>query len=95
MPRLWPVVVHAPLFAAVIGTQMVVTVIAVYGAWLITPLGWKYAGMVWGYAFIWFVVTDPVKLLAYKVLDTAENQHKVKARVRNQSGGQNSISAKG
>ena len=57
------------LLAAVIGTQVVATLIAVYGAWLVTPLGWKYAGMVWGYAFIWFVVTDPVKLLAYKVLD--------------------------
>ena len=56
------------LLAAVCGTQAVATLIAVYGAWLVTPLGWKYAGMVWGYAFVWFVVTDPVKLLAYKVL---------------------------
>ena len=44
-----------------------------------TPLGWKYAGMVWGYAFIWFVVTDPVKLLAYKVLDTVKSQDKLEA----------------
>lgn len=67
------------LLAAVIGTQMVATVIAVYGAWLVTPLGWEYAGIVWGYAFIWFVVTDPVKLLAYKVLDTGKDQHQGKA----------------
>ena len=57
------------LLAAVIGTQAVATLIAVYGAWLVTPLGWKYAGVVWGYAFAWFLATDPVKLLAYKVLD--------------------------
>ena len=60
------------LLAAVVGTQVVATLIAVYGAWLVTPLGWKYAGIVWGYAFVWFLVTDPVKLLAYKVLDTVK-----------------------
>ena len=60
------------LLAAVFGTQAVATLISVYGAWLVTPLGWKYAGIVWGYAFAWFLVTDPVKLLAYKVLDTVK-----------------------
>jgi H+-transporting ATPase len=60
------------LLAAVVGTQAVATLISVYGAWLVTPLGWKYAGIVWGYAFAWFLVTDPVKLLAYKVLDTVK-----------------------
>ncbi len=47
---------------------------------VMTPLGWKYAGTVWGYAFIWFVVTDPVKLLAYKVLDPNKGQRKVEAK---------------
>ena len=60
------------LLAAVVGTQAVATLIAVYGAWLVTPLGWKYAGIVWGYAFVWFLLTDPVKLLAYKVLVTVK-----------------------
>ncbi len=60
------------LLAAVVGTQVVATLIAVYGAWLVTPLGWKYAGLVWGYAFAWFLVTDPLKLLADKVLDTVK-----------------------
>ena len=60
------------LLAAVVGTQAVATLISVYGAWLVTPLGWKYAGFVWGYAFAWFLVTDPLKLLAYKVLDTVK-----------------------
>ena len=68
------------LLAAVIGTQTLATLIAVYGAWLVTPLGWKYAGMVWAYAFIWFLVTDPVKLLAYKVLDPGKGQHKAEAK---------------
>jgi len=34
-----------------------------------TPLGWGYAALVWGYALVWFVVTDRVKLLGYRVLD--------------------------
>jgi H+-transporting ATPase len=59
------------LLGAVCGTQAVATLVAVYGAGLVTPLGWPDAALVWGYAFTWFLVTDPVKLLAYKLLDTA------------------------
>ena len=55
------------------------TLIAVYGAGLVTPLGWKYAGIVWGYAFAWFLVTDPLKLLTYKVLDTYKTDTKPRA----------------
>jgi hypothetical protein len=32
-------------------------------------LGWKYAGIVWGYAILWALFTDRIKLLAYRVLD--------------------------
>jgi H+-transporting ATPase len=34
------------LLAAVCGTQVIATIIAVYGLGLVTPLGWKYAGMI-------------------------------------------------
>jgi H+-transporting ATPase len=57
------------LLIAVFGTQILATLIAVYGAWIVTPLGWEMAGLVWGYAIVWFLLTDPVKLLAYRVLD--------------------------
>ena len=56
------------LWTAVLGTQMVATLIAVYGVFM-APLGWGWALFVWGYALAWFLVTDPVKLLAYRVLD--------------------------
>jgi len=56
------------LWMAVLGTQTVATLIAVYGLFM-TPLGWKWAGFVWGYALLWFFVTDPVKLLAYRIFD--------------------------
>jgi hypothetical protein len=34
-----------------------------------TPLGWRYAALVWGYALVWFVATDRVKLIGYRILD--------------------------
>jgi H+-transporting ATPase len=56
------------LLLAVVGTQTFATLICVFGI-LVTPLWWGWAAFVWGYALVWFLVTDPVKLLAYRVLD--------------------------
>ncbi len=53
---------------AVLGTQILATFIAVYGV-LMPPLGWGWAGFVWGYALIWALLSDRVKLLAYRVFD--------------------------
>jgi len=60
------------LLLAVLATQLLATLIAVYGLFM-TPLGWGWALFVWGYALAWFLVSDGVKLLAYRVFDpTAE-----------------------
>jgi H+-transporting ATPase len=56
------------LWGAVVGTQVVATLIAVYGLFM-TPLGWRWAGFVWGYALVWFLVNDRLKLLVYRILD--------------------------
>ena len=56
------------LWVAVLGTQTVATLIAVYGLFM-TPLGWGWALFVWGYALVWFLAGDRVKLLAYRVFD--------------------------
>ena len=56
------------LWVAVLGTQTVATLIAVYGLFM-TPLGWGWAAFVWGYALAWFLLNDRVKLLAYRVFD--------------------------
>jgi H+-transporting ATPase len=56
------------LLFAVIGTQTVATLIAVYGLFM-TSLGWKFAGMVWGYAIVCAFLTDRLKLMAYRILD--------------------------
>ncbi|HUX23726.1 MAG TPA: plasma-membrane proton-efflux P-type ATPase, partial [Burkholderiales bacterium] len=59
------------LWVAVLGTQIVATLIAVYGLFM-TPLGWGWALFVWGYALLWFLVSDRVKLFAYRVFDPTD-----------------------
>jgi len=56
------------LLVMVFGTQIVATLIAVYGLFM-PPIGWGWALMVWGYSLAWFLVNDRVKLLAYRIFD--------------------------
>ena len=62
----WSIKPSRILLFAVIGTQIIATIIAVYGI-LMEPLGWKYAAIVWGYALSWLIINDGVKLLAYRI----------------------------
>ena len=55
------------LFGATFGTEILGTLIAVYGI-LITPIGWEYALWMWAYALLWFVVDNAAKMLAYRLL---------------------------
>jgi len=57
------------LLFAVLGTQMLATSMAIFGFGIMTPIGWQLAAFVWGYAIVCALLTDPVKLLAYRVLD--------------------------
>ncbi len=66
------------LLIAVFGTQALATVIAILGLGLVTPLDWRLAALVWGYAIAWFLVTDPVKLLAYRLLDPVTSARPLK-----------------
>jgi H+-transporting ATPase len=63
----WSIRPARTLLMAVLGTQTLATLIAVFGLFM-TPLGWGWAALVWGYALMWFLVTDRVKLLAYRIL---------------------------
>ena len=60
------------LWIAVLGTQTLATLIAVYGVSIMTPLGWGWALFVWGYALTWFLVNDRLKLLTYWVLNATK-----------------------
>jgi len=59
------------LWIAVLGTQIIATLIAVYGFFM-TPLGWDWAAFVWGYALTWFLLNDRLKLLAYRIFDSVK-----------------------
>jgi H+-transporting ATPase len=61
------------LWIAVLGTQTIATLIAVYGLFM-TPLGWKWAGFVWGYAIAWALINDRIKLFAYRIFDPPKAQ---------------------
>jgi H+-transporting ATPase len=56
------------LVGAVLGTQLVATLLATYGVFM-PPLGWKWALIVWGYALTWFIINDFVKTAAYRIFD--------------------------
>jgi H+-transporting ATPase len=64
----WSIRPARVLWIAVLGTQTIATLIAVYGLFM-TPLGWGWAGFVWAYALAWALVNDRVKLLAYRIFD--------------------------
>jgi H+-transporting ATPase len=55
------------LFGATFGTEILGTLIAVYGIF-ISPIGWEYALWMWAYALAWFVINDVVKMWAYRLL---------------------------
>ena len=64
----WSIRPAKSLFLAIVSTQIIATLIVVYGI-ILPPIGWKLALFVWGYALAWFVFNDLVKLAAYKVFE--------------------------
>jgi H+-transporting ATPase len=69
--RPWP---NWRLVVATETTQIIGTLAAVYG-WGMTPLGWKYALAVWGYALVWFLINDLVKVEVYRLLHLGTARH--------------------
>jgi H+-transporting ATPase len=69
--RPWP---NWRLVVATETTQVIGTLAAVYG-WGMTPLGWKYALAVWGYALVWFLINDLVKVEAYRLMHLGTARH--------------------
>jgi H+-transporting ATPase len=69
----WSIRPARVLLAAVIGTQLIATVFAVYGI-LMTPIGWGWGLVVWGYAIAWFLLNDRIKLAAYRIFDPVKTK---------------------
>jgi H+-transporting ATPase len=67
--RMWSKPYPAPiLVTAIVGTQLLATLIAGFGL-LMHPLSWDLVGLAWGYALIWSLVLDQLKLIAYRRLE--------------------------
>ena len=64
----WSIRPAKVLLLAIVSTQLIATLIVVYGI-LLPPIGWNLALFVWVYALAWFVVNDYVKRAAYEVFD--------------------------
>jgi H+-transporting ATPase len=64
----WSIRPKRILLLAVAGAETIATLLAGFGI-LMTALGWKWVAFVWGYALIWFLLTDRIKLLGYRILD--------------------------
>jgi H+-transporting ATPase len=75
------------LLVAVVSTQIIATLVAVYGVFM-PAIGWRWALMIWGYSSVWFLFNDRVKLLAYRIFDP------VKAETKPDSKGEDKPEAK-
>ena len=64
----WSVKPAKSLFTAIVVTQIIATLITVYG-FLLPAMGWKLALFVWGYSLTAFVITDFIKVRVYSLIN--------------------------
>jgi H+-transporting ATPase len=55
------------LFGTTEITQVAATMIAIYGVFM-TPVGWTIALVVWGYALVFFVINDLIKVRLFRII---------------------------
>ena len=63
----------APLFWAVVGTQIVAVLMCAFGV-LVPQLPWLMIGLVWAYVLVWMVVLDVVKLAYFRIVDRRDRE---------------------
>jgi H+-transporting ATPase len=78
--RLWSYRPAWILLSAVVGTQILATLIAVSGL-LMHPLSWQLAALAWGYAIVWILLLDQAKLWTYAILDRRRSATAVGSRI--------------
>jgi H+-transporting ATPase len=67
----WSVKPSAIMFWAAVITKIMATLVVVFG-WLVTPISWNLALLVWAYAFAEFFITDFLKVRVYSLLDHSD-----------------------
>jgi H+-transporting ATPase len=71
--RLWSYRPAWIVLIAVLGTQVLATLIAASGL-LMEPLRWSLVALAWGYAIVWILLLDQVKLWTYEYLDSRRGE---------------------
>jgi H+-transporting ATPase len=67
------------LFSVTEITQVVGTLFAVYGVFM-SPIGWGFAGLVWGYALLSFLITDQLKIHFFRLMrheEASPHKHEI------------------
>ena len=66
----WP---SAPLFFAIVATQIVAVLMSAYGV-LVPALPWTLIGVVWVYVIAWTILTDVVKMIFNAIVDAPRRE---------------------
>ena len=74
----WSIAPAPALWISCLVAQVLATGIAVFG-FLMPSLDWRWAAAVWAYAIVWALLTDRIKLLAYRILDSPKAAAEMKA----------------
>jgi H+-transporting ATPase len=69
----WSIKPAKPLFIAIVTTQIIATLITVYGI-LLPAMGWNLAFFVWGYCLAGFIIIDFIKVGFYKLINYRQNK---------------------
>ena len=64
----WSIRPSGLLFWSAVVTKLIATIVVVYGVF-VSPIGWGLAAFVWGYALLWFILTDFLKVYFYRLMD--------------------------
>ena len=56
------------LLWSAVATKALATLAAVYGVFM-NPIGWRWAGLVWGYALVWFFINDLIKRAGWRMFE--------------------------
>ena len=73
----WSIAPAPSLLWSAVGSKVLATLVAVYGVFM-TPIGWKWTFIIWGYALVWALINDRLKLLAYRIFDPAKRKAPVR-----------------
>jgi H+-transporting ATPase len=69
------------LLIAILTTQLLAALFVGFGIF-VTPIPWKYVGLIWGYTVGWMFIEDGIKLLLYRHLNFESKHHKKFLKVK-------------